>query len=84
MEGMEEDQPAYISEGHPRNRYIRRTKFGRSLSLAIEAPPFRHPHDLNFILVFFPISFLISVIPNKQTKIQISHTRGLSSVARKL
>ena len=59
----------YIRGGrHPRNRYIRRTKFGRSVSLATEVPPFRHPHDLNFILVFFPISFLISVIRNKQIK----------------
>ena len=47
----------YPRGGHPRNRYIRQTKFGRSVSLATEAPPFRHPHDLNFILVFFQFLF---------------------------
>lgn len=37
---VEEDQPAFISEpeGHPRNRYIRQTKFGRSLSLSHRSP----------------------------------------------
>lgn len=50
----------YIRGGiYPHNRYIRRTKCGRSLSLmATEVPPFRHPHDLNFSLVLiFPSLF---------------------------
>ena len=53
---------------HPRNRYIRRPKCGRS-----PAPPFRHPHDLNFGLLF-PI--LISVIHNNQTKKKNGFPRG--------
>ena len=36
--------------------YIRRTKFGRSLSLS-ELPSFRHSHDLNFSFILFYFIF---------------------------
>ena len=61
VEGMEEDQPAFISEGgrgiRPRNRYIRSNQI-RTITFP---PPFRHPRDLNFSLaLIFSPSFLIS------------------------
>jgi hypothetical protein len=61
----------YIREGdNPRNRYIRRTKFGRITFPSV---------ILMTLISSFPISFLISVIHNKQTKIHLFPTwRDLS------
>ncbi|KAF9786898.1 hypothetical protein BJ322DRAFT_684084 [Thelephora terrestris] len=50
---IQKPRSAFISErrGTAPQRYIRPTKFVRSISLS-KAPPFRHSRDLNFSLVF--------------------------------
>lgn len=72
MEGTEEEPPAFISErDHPSNRYIRRTKFGRSFPLL--QMPRRAVILMTLISVlYFPIFFfyLFPKSNKKQTKIQ--------------
>lgn len=68
----------YPRGGCPRNRYIRRTKCGRSLSLLqTEAPPFRHSHHLNFVLRGFPIFWFFAA--DKQTKTKTAFPTGEKS-----
>ena len=54
---MEKDQPAFISERrHPATGTSVEPNSDDHFPFATEAPPFRHPHDLNFPIFFFVIS----------------------------